>query len=106
MLRDDRRAFQAGCLKLTFAKGAALDDPSGLFNASLDGSLKRAIDLREGNAIEEAALVALFRRRPARNVRPLDAQAGTLDVEPPWQPWNETACAAQRVFVGVIATGE
>jgi hypothetical protein len=48
-------------VKLTFAKGASLDDPSRLFNASLDGNSRRAIDLQEGAAIDEAALKALVR---------------------------------------------
>lgn len=46
-------------VKLTFARGASLDDPAGLFNASLDGGTRRAIDFREGNAIDEDALKAL-----------------------------------------------
>jgi hypothetical protein len=48
-------------VKLTFAKGAALDDPSGLFNSSLDGNVRRAIDIREGEKIDEKALKALIR---------------------------------------------
>lgn len=48
-------------VKLTFAKGAALEDPAGLFNASLDGNVRRAIDLREGEAIDEEALAALVK---------------------------------------------
>ena len=48
-------------VKMTFAKGASLDDPSGLFNSSLDGNDRRAIDLREGDAIDEEALKALVR---------------------------------------------
>jgi hypothetical protein len=48
-------------VKLTFAKGAALADPAGLFNASLDGNLRRAIDIREGETINEKALKALIR---------------------------------------------
>lgn len=48
-------------VKLTFAKGAALDDPSGLFNSSLDGNVRRAIDIREGEKINEKALKALIR---------------------------------------------
>ena len=48
-------------VKMTFAKGAALPDPSGLFNASLDGNTRRAIDLREGETINEQALKALVR---------------------------------------------
>ena len=48
-------------VKLTFAKGAALDDPAGLFNASLEGNTRRAIDIHEGDSIDEAALQALVR---------------------------------------------
>ena len=48
-------------VKMTFAKGAALDDPSGLFNSSLDGNVRRAIDIREGETINEKALKALIR---------------------------------------------
>lgn len=48
-------------VKMTFARGAALPDPSGLFNASLEGTTRRAIDLREGEAIDPAALKALVR---------------------------------------------
>jgi hypothetical protein len=47
-------------VKLTFAKGASLDDPSGLFNASLDGNTRRAIDIHQGDKIDEAALQALI----------------------------------------------
>jgi hypothetical protein len=65
-------------VKMTFAKGAALADPSGLFNASLEGNTRRAIDLHEGDKIDEKALKALIRaavalnasvRAPARPVR-------------------------------------
>jgi hypothetical protein len=48
-------------VKMTFAKGASLDDPSGLFNSSLDGNVRRAIDFREGEKINEKALKTLFR---------------------------------------------
>jgi hypothetical protein len=48
-------------VKMTFAKGAALDDPSSLFNASLEGSTRRAIDIREGETIDGEALKALVR---------------------------------------------
>jgi hypothetical protein len=48
-------------VKMTFAKGAALDDPSKLFNSSLDGNVRRAIDFHEGEAINEAALKDLLR---------------------------------------------
>ena len=47
-------------VKLTFAKGAALDDPKRLFNSSLEGNVRRAIDFNEGDAVDEAALKALF----------------------------------------------
>lgn len=55
-------------VKLTFAKGAALDDPAGLFNSSLDGNVRRAIDIHEGDMINEAALKALIRAAVALNV--------------------------------------
>ena len=55
-------------VKLTFAKGAALDDPSGLFNASLDGNVRRAIDIREGEAPDAEAFRALVRAAVALNV--------------------------------------
>ena len=54
-------------VKLTFAKGAALDDPKGLFNASLDGNVRRAIDIGEGAAIDEAGYQALFVAAAALN---------------------------------------
>ncbi|WP_332655302.1 DUF1801 domain-containing protein [Brevundimonas sp.] len=68
-------------VKLTFARGAALEDPAGLFNASLEGSTRRAIDIHEGETIDEAAFKALIRaavalnqsRPPARSRKP---QAG------------------------------
>ena len=54
-------------LKLTFARGAALDDPSGLFNASLEGNARRAIDIPDGAALDEAAFKALIRSAVALN---------------------------------------
>src|SRR3954463_14536200 len=48
-------------VKMTFAKGASLDDPKGLFNSSLDGNVRRAIDFHEGEKIDETALKALVR---------------------------------------------
>ena len=54
-------------VKMTFAKGAALDDPAGLFNSSLDGNVRRAIDFHEGAAIDEDALKALIRAAAALN---------------------------------------
>ena len=54
-------------VKLTFAKGAALEDPSGLFNSSLEGNVRRAIDFHEGDKIDEKALAALIRAAVALN---------------------------------------
>jgi hypothetical protein len=54
-------------VKMTFAKGASLDDPSGLFNSSLEGNTRRAIDLHEGDEIDEKALKALIRAAVALN---------------------------------------
>jgi hypothetical protein len=54
-------------VKLTFAKGASLEDPAGLFNASLDGNVRRAIDIREGDAVAEAAFKKLIRAAAALN---------------------------------------
>ena len=54
-------------VKITFAKGASLDDPTGLFNASLEGNTRRAIDLYQGDALDEAAFVALVRAAAALN---------------------------------------
>jgi hypothetical protein len=67
-------------VKMTFAKGASLDDPSGLFNASLEGNTRRAIDFHEGSRIDEEALKALIRAAVALNMskqaaaRPLRSQ--------------------------------
>ena len=55
-------------VKLTFARGASLDDPSGLFNASLDGGTRRAIDFREGDELDDEAFKALVREAVALNV--------------------------------------
>jgi len=55
-------------VKMTFAKGAALKDPSGLFNSSLDGNIRRAIDIREGEKVNEAALKDLVRAAVALNL--------------------------------------
>jgi hypothetical protein len=66
-------------VKLTFARGALLDDPSGLFNSSLEGNMRRAIDLHEGDAIDEKALTALIRAAAALNG---SARAGARPVRP------------------------
>jgi hypothetical protein len=54
-------------VKMTFAKGAALADPSGLFNSSLEGNVRRAIDIHEGDEVDEKALKALVRAAVAFN---------------------------------------
>ena len=54
-------------VKLTFAKGASLKDPAGLFNSSLDGNVRRAIDIQEGEDIDESAFTALVRQAVALN---------------------------------------
>jgi len=68
-------------VKMTFAKGAALKDPSGLFNSSLDGNVRRAIDFHEGERINESALTELIRAAVALNVqgkgRPVPKRART-----------------------------
>jgi hypothetical protein len=56
-------------VKLTFAKGAALADPSGLFNSSLDGNVRRAIDIHEGDKVDRAALKDLIRAAVALNLK-------------------------------------
>jgi hypothetical protein len=63
-------------VKLTFAKGAALDDPSGLFNASLEGNARRAIDIHEGDKINEKAFKALIRAAVALNTAQQKAKRG------------------------------
>jgi hypothetical protein len=62
-------------VKLTFAKGAALKDPSGLFNSSLEGNVRRAIDIHEGDKIDEAALKDLIRAAVAHNLEVLNLKA-------------------------------
>jgi hypothetical protein len=56
-------------VKLTFAKGATLEDPTGLFNSSLDGNVRRAIDIHEGDKIDEVALKDLIRAAVALNLK-------------------------------------
>jgi len=56
-------------VKMTFAKGAALPDPSGLFNSSLEGNVRRAIDIHEGDTVDEAALMDLIRSAEALNLK-------------------------------------
>ncbi|AEA63778.1 DUF1801 domain-containing protein [Burkholderia gladioli] len=61
-------------VKLTFAKGASLPDPAGLFNASLDGKVRRAIDLHEDASIDEAAFIALLREAARLNASAAEAR--------------------------------
>jgi hypothetical protein len=56
-------------VKMTFARGAALEDPSGLFNSSLDGNVRRAIDIQEGDKVDEPALKDLIRAAVALNLK-------------------------------------
>jgi hypothetical protein len=63
-------------VKMTFANGAALPDPAGLFNSSLDGNMRRAIDLREGESIDGAALKALVRAAAALNLSKVKGRSG------------------------------
>ena len=64
-------------VKMTFAKGAALEDPSGLFNSSLEGNIRRAIDFHEGEKIDEKALKALIRAAVTLNASGAGATKGT-----------------------------
>ncbi len=75
-------------VKLTFARGASLDDPSGLFNSSLEGNVRRAIDIHEGDKLDERALVALIRAAVALNTSaratalPIRSQTGRSQKRP------------------------
>lgn len=69
-------------VKLTFPKGASLDDPAGLFNASLAGNARRAIDIHEGDAIDAAALTTLIRAAIALNASTGKAPAARKRVRP------------------------
>jgi hypothetical protein len=65
-------------VKMTFAKGAALKDPSGLFNSSLEGNVRRAIDIHEGEKVDEVALKELIRAAAALNLNyPNESKGGT-----------------------------
>ena len=70
-------------VKLTFAKGAALEDPSGLFNSSLEGNVRRAIDFHEGDRIDAKALQALIRAAVALNI---SARAAACPIRPRKRP--------------------
>jgi hypothetical protein len=64
-------------VKMTFAKGASLEDPSGIFNSSLEGNTRRAIDIHEGDKIDEKALKALIRAAVALNTSSAARRPGT-----------------------------
>ncbi|HTG18098.1 MAG TPA: DUF1801 domain-containing protein [Blastocatellia bacterium] len=68
-------------VKMTFAKGASLEDPSGLFNSSLEGNTRRAIDLHEGDKIDENALKALIRAAVALNTSSAAQRPGDESIE-------------------------
>ena len=72
-------------VKMTFAKGASLEDPSGLFNSSLEGNTRRAIDFHEGDKIDEKALKALIRAAVALNIS-ARATAHPVAARPPSSP--------------------
>jgi hypothetical protein len=72
-------------VKMTFAKGAALQDPSGLFNSSLDGNVRRALDIHEGDKVDEAALKDLIRAAVALNLN-LKAKSKPNPTPKPRQP--------------------
>ena len=69
-------------VKMTFAKGATLKDPSGLFNSSLDGNVRRAIDIHEGDKVDEAALKDLIRAAVALNLRKTHAKRSRSQARP------------------------
>jgi hypothetical protein len=69
-------------VKMTFAKGAALKDPSGLFNSSLQGNVRRAIDMHEGEKIDEAALRNLIRAAVALNLKDKSKPKRELKLKP------------------------
>ena len=70
-------------VKMTFAKGAALKDPSGLFNSSLEGNVRRAIDIHEGDKVDEPALKDLIRAAVALNLKGKDKPKPKLKPRPP-----------------------
>src|SRR5580765_4659432 len=75
-------------VKMTFAKGAALQDPSGLFNSSLDGNVRRAIDIHQGDKVDEAALKDLIRAAVALNLK------GKSNPKPKPKPRRATSKSA------------
>ncbi|HVJ33126.1 MAG TPA: DUF1801 domain-containing protein [Terriglobia bacterium] len=78
-------------VKLTFAKGAAVEDPAGLFNSSLEGNTRRAIDIRDGDKLDEKALKALFRAAAALNASAAPARKTAAKKSAAKKPVTKTA---------------
>lgn len=93
-------------VKLTFARGAALHDPAGLFNASLDGGTRRAIDLREGARIDAAAFKALLRAAVALNVETAAARQLTRKARKTTKAPAARGSAANRVLAKQSASSQ
>src|SRR2546427_12499317 len=88
-------------VKMTFAKGVSLPDPSGLFNSNLEGNTRRAIDFHEGDKIDEKALQALIRAAVALNT----SAAGSGDPRRPTAGSGEPRPAVRRGGAGTRPTG-
>lgn len=78
-------------VKLTFAKGAAVEDPAGLFNSSLEGNTRRAIDIRDGDKLDEKALKVLFRAAAALNASAAPARKTAAKKSAAKKPVTKTA---------------
>ena len=105
-------------VKMTFAKGAALQDPAGLFNSSLDGNVRRAIDIHEGDKVDEAALRDLIRAAAALNVmkKPRNTDAARFEsrttpptgcaLDAPGQEQRVSAPASEGVSASFAPKGK
>jgi hypothetical protein len=82
-------------VKMTFAKGAALLDPSGLFNSSLEGNVRRAIDIHEGDKIDAAALKDLIRAAVALNLKGQSKTKNKTKIKPKPKPKPKRASSKQ-----------
>jgi hypothetical protein len=87
-------------VKMTFAKGAALKDPSGLFNSSLDGNVRRAIDIHEGEKVDEAALKDLIRAAVALNLKSKPKPGERAASTPTNFIAEQTALSMERPYGG------
>ena len=92
-------------VKITFARGAALKDPSGLFNSSLEGNVRRAIDIHEGDKLDEAALKDLIRAAVALNLLRSPRKTAAAHVESRTMPPTGGASGAPRKEQGVSSPG-